>query len=73
MTPNSQKIPCNQTHCVATLTAALYSAFADESEMVCYFLLDQQMIPSKNMKKKHEVDFLLVGSPAQSESENLAS
>ena len=29
----------NQTHCVAALTAALYSASADESKMVCCFLI----------------------------------
>ena len=73
VTPNFQRIPCNQTHYVAALAAALYSAFADESEMVCYFLLDQKMGPSKNMKKKTDVDFLSIGSPTQSESENPAS
>ena len=73
MTPNSRIIPCNQTQCVATLTAALYSAFADESEIVFYFLLYQQMGPSENMKTKNTVDFLSVGSLAESEFENLTS
>ena len=66
-TPNSRRIPCNQTHCVAALTAAMYSASADEIQMVCCFLLEQKMGPLASIKKKPEVDFLSVGSPAQSE------
>ena len=73
VTPNSRRIPCNQTHYVAALSVTLYSASADESEMVCCFLLDQKMGPSESMKKKPEFDFLSVGSLAQSESENPAS
>ena len=38
--PNSRRIPYNQTHCVDALTAALYLDSADESEMVCCFLID---------------------------------
>ena len=73
VTPNSRRIPCNQTHCVAALTVALYSAFVDESEMVCCFLLEQQMGLSASIKKKPEVDFLSVESLDQSESESPAS
>ena len=73
VTPNSRRIPYNQTHCVAALTTALYLAFADESEIVCCFLLYQKMGPSANMKTKPDVEFLSIGSPAQSESENPAS
>ena len=68
MTPNSQRIPYNQTHYVAGLIATMYLASAEEREMVCCFLLDQQIVPSKSMKRKPKVDFILVGSPAQSES-----
>ena len=46
VTQNSRRILCNQTHCVAALTVSLYSASVDESEMVCYFLLEQKMGPS---------------------------
>ena len=67
VTPNSRRIPCNQTHYVATLSAALYSGSFQEREMVCCFLLDQQIGPSEIIKTKYEVDFLLVGSPAQFE------
>ena len=42
VTPNSQRIPCKQTHYVVALIVALYSASADESEMVCCFLIYQQ-------------------------------
>ena len=73
VTPNSRRIPCNQTHYVVASTASLYSASADESEMVCCFLIDQKMGPSSRINKKPEFDFLLVGSPAQSESENPTS
>ena len=73
VTPNSRRIPRNQTHQVAALTAALYLASANESEMVCYFLLEQQIGPLENMKTKPDVDFLSIGSPTQSESENPAS
>ena len=73
MTPNSQKIPSNQTHSVAALTAALYLASADENEMVWYLSHDQKMGPSENMNTKLDVYFLIIGSLAQSESENLAS
>ena len=73
VTPNSQRIPSNQTHCVVALTATMYLTSADESEMVCCFLLEQKIGPSENMKKKLDVDFLSIGSPTQSESENPAS
>ena len=73
VTPNSRKIPCNQTHCVAALIVAVYLASIHESEMVLFLLLDQKMGPLENIKTKPEVEFLLVGSPAQSESENPAS
>ena len=69
----SQRIPCNQTHYVAALIAALYSASVDESEMVCFFLIYHKMGPSTSIKIKLEVDFMSVGSPAQSESENPGS
>ena len=68
VTPNSRRIPYNQTHCVAALTTALYSASADESEMACCFLLDHKMGPPENINTKPEVDFLSVGSPSQSKS-----
>ena len=55
--PNSRRIPCNQTHCVVALTVSLHSASADESEMVCCFLLDQQIGPSTNMKTKLMLTF----------------
>ena len=73
VTLNSQKIPCNQTHYVAALTISMYLTSANESEMVCCFLLDQEMEPSANMKTKPEFYFLSAGSLAQSESENIAS
>ena len=73
VTPNSWRIPYNQTHCVAALIVALYSASANESEMVCFFLLYQQMEPSKNIQTKPEADFLSMGSPSQSELENRGS
>ena len=73
VTPNSQRIPYNQTHCVAALNAALYLTSTDESEMVCCFLLDQKIGPSLNMNTKTNVDFLSIGSLAQSESENPTS
>ena len=58
VTPNSRRIPCNQTQCVDALTAALYSTSADESEMVCCFLLDHKMGPLATIQTKPEVDFL---------------
>ena len=73
MTPNSQRIPSNQTHCVVALTAAPYLVSADESEMVFCFLLEKKMGPSSILKAKPEVYFLSMGSPAQSESENPTS
>ena len=73
VTPNSSRIPCNQTHCVTALSATLYLASADESEMVLFLLLDQKMVPSETIFKKPKVYFLSVGSPAQSESENPTS
>ena len=73
VTPNSRRIPCNQTHCVAALAASLYSTFADESDMVCCLLLEHQMVPSSNMNTKPDVEFLSIGSPNQSESENPTS
>ena len=57
VTPNSRRIPYNQTHYVAALTVSLYSTSADESEMVCCFLLDQKMGPLESTKTKLEVDF----------------
>ena len=62
VTPNSWRIPCNQTHYVAALTATLYSAYVDESEMVWCFLTDQKIGPSANIKKKPEVDFYVFSS-----------
>ena len=73
VTPNSWRIPCNKTHKVAALTASLYLAFDDESEMMFCFLLDQKIGASANMKTKPDVDFLSIGLPAQYESENPAS
>ena len=66
-TPNSWRIPCNQTHGVAAFTAPLYSAYVEEREIVCCLLLEQKIGPSASMKTKTEVDFLSMGSPAQSE------
>ena len=63
VTPNSRRIPYNQTHYVAALTATLYSDSADESEIVCCFLLEHKMGPSSSINTKPEVDFLSVGSP----------
>ena len=66
VTPNSQRIPYNQTHYVATLTVSLYLTSADENEMVFCFLIDQQMGPSSSINTKTKFYFLLVGSPSQS-------
>ena len=72
MTPNSRRIPYNQTHRVAALTTALYSESAEEREMVCCLLLYQKMGPSASMKTKPEFNFLSLRS-VQSESENPTS
>ena len=73
VTPNSRRIPCNQTHCVATLTDALYSASAEERKMAYCFLLDQKIGPSASMKPKPQVEFMSLGSPTQSELGNPTS
>ena len=39
VTPNSQRIPCNQTHYVEALIVALYVEYADESEMFFFLTL----------------------------------
>ena len=39
-TPNSLRLSCNHTHCVAAFTAPLYSALAEEMDIVWCFLLD---------------------------------
>ena len=73
VTPNSWRIPCNQKHYVATLSASLYSASADEIDMAFCLLLEHKMGPSTNINTKPEFEFLSVGSPSQSELENPTS
>ena len=72
-TLSCQRMPCNHTHCVATFIAPLYSTSAEEREIVCCFLLDQHMGLLERMHTKHEVEFLSLGSPTQSKSENPTS
>ena len=47
--PNSPRIPYNHTHCVAGFTAPLYSASADERDIVYGFFLEQKMGPCESM------------------------
>ena len=41
----SPRMPCNHTHCVVVFTAPLYSDSADERDIVCCFIIHQNMGP----------------------------
>ena len=47
--PSSPRIPYNHTRYVGAFTAPLYSDSTDERDIVCYFLIDQNMVPCARM------------------------